>query len=66
MAIGDGHRIFTFDEWVPIAVISSDQSWTVHAIIAPNLSAPLLLGGPCKGNPVILRQSLRLAGGNPK
>jgi len=49
MAIGEGHKIFTFDEWVPIAVISSDQSWTsrtIRAIIAPNLSIPLLLGGP--------------------
>ncbi|KIM80694.1 hypothetical protein PILCRDRAFT_9497 [Piloderma croceum F 1598] len=49
MAIGDGHRTFSFDEWVPVMIISMDQSWTsrtCHAIIAPNLSVPLLLGGP--------------------
>jgi hypothetical protein len=49
MAIGDGHKTFTFDEWVLIAVVSSDQTWTSHtvrAIVAPNLSVPLLLGSP--------------------
>jgi len=49
MAIGDRHRTFSFDEWVPIMIISMDQSWTsrtCHAILVPNLSVPLLLGGP--------------------
>ena len=63
MAIGDGHKIFTFDEWVPIAVISSDQSWTsctVHAIIAPNLSVPLLLGSPFLSfNSLVIDHQLR-------
>jgi hypothetical protein len=49
MAIGDRHKTFSFDEWVPITVISQDQSWSLcacRAILAPNLSVPLLLGGP--------------------
>jgi hypothetical protein len=34
MAIGDGHKTFNFDEWVPIAVISSDQTWTSRTVCA--------------------------------
>jgi len=49
MAVGDGKEIFTFDEWVPVTIISADQSWTsrtCRAILAPNLCVPILLGGP--------------------
>ena len=63
MAIGDGHKFFTFDEWVPIAVISLDQSWTlctICAIIAPNLSIPLLLGSPFLSfNSLVIDHQLR-------
>lgn len=49
MAVGDGKETFTFDEWVPVTIISADQSWTSRAccaILASNLCVPILLGGP--------------------
>jgi len=51
MAVGTGKskESFMFDEWVPLSIVSSDQSWTsrtCRAILAPNLCVPLLLGGP--------------------
>jgi hypothetical protein len=51
MAVGHGKdkESFVFVEWVPLTIISSDQSWvlrTCRAILAPHLCVPLLLGGP--------------------
>jgi hypothetical protein len=49
MAVGSGKETFMFDEWVPVSIISTDQSWTsrtCRAILAPKLCVPLLLGGP--------------------
>jgi hypothetical protein len=50
LALGTGKKdTFSFEEWVPVTVISSDQAWTsnaCHAIVAPHLCDPLLLGGP--------------------
>jgi len=51
MVVGTGKRneSFMFDEWVPLSIVSSDQSWTsrtCRAILAPNLCVPVLLGGP--------------------
>jgi hypothetical protein len=51
MAVGTGKskESFMFDEWVPLSIVSSNQSRTSHtcrAILAPNLCVPLLLGGP--------------------
>jgi len=63
MAIGDGKEVFLLDEWVPIMIISSDQSWTLRtcrAILAPNLSVPLLLGGPfLASNSLVIDHELR-------
>ena len=49
MAVGGGQKeVFHFEEWVPITIVSTDQSWTsrsCHALLAPNLCVPILLGG---------------------
>jgi hypothetical protein len=63
MAIGDGKKVFSLDEWVPITIISVDQSWTsrtCRAILAPNLSVPLLFGGPFLSlNSLVIDHELR-------
>ena len=50
MVVGKGHKeVFSFDEWVLLTIISSNQAWTSHAckvILAPNLCVPILLGNP--------------------
>jgi len=51
MAVGTGKskESFMFDEWVPLSIVSADQSWTsctCRAILAPHLCVPLLLGRP--------------------
>lgn len=49
MAVGKEDKTFIFEEWGKLTVISMDQAWssqTCRAIIAPNLSFPLILGGP--------------------
>jgi len=50
MAVGKGKKeVFSFDEWVPLTIVSSDQAWISHAcraIPAPNLCVPVLLGNP--------------------
>ena len=46
---GRGKEVFSFDKWVPITVVSSNQAWTLcvgQAILAPNLCVPLLVGNP--------------------
>lgn len=49
MAVGKKNKTFIFEEWGKLTVVSADQLWTsriCRAIIAPNLSLPLILGGP--------------------
>jgi hypothetical protein len=64
MAVGGGGKeVFSFDEWVPITVVSSDQAWTsrvCRAILAPNLCVPLLLGNPFLAtNGIVIDHKLR-------
>ena len=64
MAVGKGGReVFSFDEWVPVTVVSSDQAWTsraCRAILAPNLCVPILLGNPFLAtNGIVIDHELR-------
>jgi hypothetical protein len=63
MAVGGGNETFTFKEWVPITVVSMDQSWTsrtCRTILAPNLCVPLLLGGPfLSSNSIVIDHKTR-------
>jgi len=47
--VAGSKRTFTFVDYVKLAIVSSDQSWSscvCRAIVAPGLCVPLLLGGP--------------------
>src|SRR5882762_3206432 len=64
MAVGKGKReVFSFDEWVPLTIVSFDQAWTSHtcrAILAPNLCVPVLLGNPFLAmNSIVIDHELR-------
>jgi hypothetical protein len=63
MAVGSGKETFMFDEWVPVSIISTDQSWTsrtCRAILAPKLCVPLLLGGPfLSSNSIVIDHEAR-------
>lgn len=64
MAVGNGQKeVFSFVEWVPLTIVSSDQAWTsraCRAILAPNLCVPLLLGNPFLAtNGIVIDHELR-------
>jgi hypothetical protein len=64
MAVGKSNKeVFSFDEWVPLTIISSDQAWTSHtckAILALNLCVPILLGNPFLAmNGIVIDHELR-------